>query len=365
MAITFLGFKLCASTICSNFVRFKPPTWPKSNIAIIDESRHKAQENYKLQCWLFILTLDGDKWKLSYGRPRLLPRPPPRTAGPGAPGQGARALQAGEAEQRARRELGGGDHWQPDPGDCDHQEWDPVQELHRGDREDRRQRPGSGSATWSTSTSCSLLLSFFWASKSGQLTQFLSEAKMISIPSNSIFQILRSFFSKLDGMGHDIPRALKARLVLVSASEYLQNSGPRFGLGILSVHEWGELRLARNMFMEIKILLRYCCWIFPQKFTHPAPLTTTTRLWRPSSTLMMRTMCSAPSPRPPWPGWWSGTGSGMAASADCTAGPGAAWSGAAASTSSTRRSASSSSRCLRQRPRAEACPQSSFVSTPL
>ena len=61
---------------------------------------------------------------------------------------------------------------------------------------------------------------------------------MISIPLNSISQILRSFFSKLDGMYEkELPRALEARLVSVSASEYLENSGPRFGLGILSVHE--------------------------------------------------------------------------------------------------------------------------------
>ena len=97
---------------------------------------------------ILFLILDGDKWKLSYSRPRLLPRPPPRTDRPGAPQQRARtrALQAGEAEQRARRELGGG-HRQPHPGDCHHQEWDPVQELHRGDREGRGQRPGSESAT--------------------------------------------------------------------------------------------------------------------------------------------------------------------------------------------------------------------------
>ena len=80
---------------------------------------------------------------------------------------------------------------------------------------------------------------------------------MISIPLNSISQILRSFFSKLDGMYEkELPRALEARLVSVSASEYLENSGPRFGLGILSVHEWGGLGLDRNK-MEMKLKL---CW---------------------------------------------------------------------------------------------------------
>ena len=95
-----------------------------------DKKGLKKMTNCSNVNFIIILILDGDKWKLSYSRPRLLPRPPPRTARPGAPGQGARALQAGEAEQRARRELGGGDHRQSDPGDCDHQEWDPVQKLH-------------------------------------------------------------------------------------------------------------------------------------------------------------------------------------------------------------------------------------------
>ena len=86
-------------------------------------------EVYKPQSMLCHLSdLDGDKWKLSYGRPSLLPLSLPRTDRQGAAHQRARPQrQVGEAKQREGEQ---GRDWEPHPGDRDHQEWDPVAELH-------------------------------------------------------------------------------------------------------------------------------------------------------------------------------------------------------------------------------------------
>ena len=69
-----------------------------------------------------------------------------RARGPGSRADLARAVE--QLRQTCSSELGprGGE---PDAGDCHHQEWNTVTELHGGDRADRRQCSGSSTQIYS------------------------------------------------------------------------------------------------------------------------------------------------------------------------------------------------------------------------